>query len=73
MKHRDIIKEYGNNIKRIRKFSNITLEELSEKSNINIEYLKKIENGTADNKVALYNHIIADALNIAPNDLCKFE
>ena len=73
MKHRDIIKEYGNNIKRIRKFSNITLEELSEKSNINIEYLKKIENGTVDNKVALYNHIIADALNIAPNDLCKFE
>lgn len=44
-KYQQIFKELGINIKKFREFNNMTLQELSDKTNIRKEYLQKIEDG----------------------------
>ena len=64
----------GQQIKKMRKKKNITLEELSLKTKIRIEYLAKIEKGNAYG-VKLSAHIckIADALGVSVYNLFDFQ
>ena len=68
----EYIKKLGNNIQKLRKKRNISINELSEKTGIRAEYLKKIENGKAY-RVTLNRHLskIANVLNIKLFELLK--
>lgn len=54
----------GENIKFYREKQNITLNELSIKTKIQKEYLKKIENGSAIGITPIHVFVIKEALNI---------
>lgn len=60
----------GKNITKFREEKNITINELSEKTGINLKYLKRIENGEALN-ISLSKHLfkIENALNINLSEL----
>lgn len=63
----------GNNIKKLREEKNITIREMSDKTGIRKEYLKKIESGEAYG-VCLEKHMsaIAHALNVKLSELFNF-
>lgn len=60
------------NVKEIRDSKNITLEELSQKADVDIKELEKFENGNINIK---FNNVvkIAYALNVELTDLYKIE
>lgn len=63
----------GKNITKFRKEKNITINELSEKTGINLKYLKRIENGEALN-ISLSKHLfkIENALDIKLSELFEY-
>ena len=62
LKHHKLL---GNQIKKLRKERDLTIEELSQRTQIRLEYLRKIEAGKAVG-VRLVKHIfkIAEELNV---------
>lgn len=65
------LKIFGENIKFYREKQNITLNELSIKTKIRKEYLKKIENGSAIGVKTIQVFIIKEALNITFEEIFK--
>ena len=63
----------GKHIRKLRQEKNLTLEDISLKTNINIVYLSKIENGQAKG-VSVFAHLakIAKALNVELYQLMDF-
>lgn len=61
----------GENIKFYREKQNITLKDLSTKTKIRKEYLKKIENGSAIGVKPVQVFIIKEALNITFDEIFK--
>ena len=61
--------QLGQNIKTMREEKKITIQEIYEKTGIRVEYLKKIENGTAYG-ILIDKHLsrIANALRV---ELCE--
>lgn len=58
-------KKAGENICKYRKIQNVSLKELSEKTNINISTLSKIENNKKSKGPSLNNMVaISNALNV---------
>ena len=66
-----IRKILGENIQRIRLQKNLSLNEISIKTKISKEYLKKIENGLAKRVNMHHLFIIAEALSIKPHKLVE--
>lgn len=66
-------KKLGTHIKKLREQKGLTLKELSERTGIRKEYLKKIEEGTAYG-VLLCKHLvkIANALDISLCTMFKY-
>ncbi len=64
----------GQHIKNLREERNMTLKEMSQKTGIRVEYLKRIEAGTAY-RVKVMEHLyeIAKALKITMVELFSFE
>ena len=62
--------QLGQNIKTMREEKKITIQEISEKTGIRVEYLKKIENGTAYG-ILIDKHLskIANALRVKLSEL----
>ena len=64
----------GQHIENLREERNMTLEEMSQKTGIRIEYLKRIEAGIAYRvKVIPHLALIAKALKITMMELFSFE
>lgn len=66
-----MLKTLGENIQKTRTTQNITLEQLSQKTEISINYLKKIEQGTAIGISATQLFKLAKALQKSPGLLLK--
>lgn len=63
----------GNRVKELRLQRNLTIEQLSEKSGINIKYLKRIENGQAVGINTLHLDRLCFGLNLSSvNDILYF-
>jgi len=73
MNEEEMFKNFGENVRKQREKENITLEELSKKTKIRKQYLKKIENGKATGMPCFYLLILAQALNTKASELCKFQ
>ncbi len=71
MNKQEIFKIFGENLQRKREGRNISLQELSNKTKINIRYLKRIENGTAVGLLVSHVFILSQALNIDACELCQ--
>lgn len=66
----DILKEFGNKVRTLRKQRNWSIEKLAEKSNIHQNYLSDIERGTRN--ISLKTIIkIALGLNISVSELLE--
>ena len=61
----------GETIKKFRKDRNLTQEELADRSNMNVSYLAKIENGYVNTTIR-YLLKIAKGLKIKVKDLFEF-
>ncbi|MCM1003119.1 MAG: helix-turn-helix transcriptional regulator [Candidatus Gastranaerophilales bacterium] len=66
-----IFKILGQNIKYIRELKEISLEQVSQKTGIRLQYLKRIENGEAYGVTTTQIFVIAEALNVYPHELVK--
>lgn len=71
MNEEEMFKNFGENVRKQREKENITLEELSKKTKIRKQYLKKIENGKATGIKVSHIFIIAHAININEYKLCE--
>ena len=71
MEFNEVLKIFGTNVYKKRTKIGMTRKELSIKTGIRKEYLKKIEEGSA--KGILCSHIfrIAQALKIEPYEICE--
>lgn len=65
------LKILGQNIKENREKRGMTLEEVSQKTDIRLSYLKKIENGKAIGVSTMHIFMIAEALDVMPHILVK--
>ena len=64
----------GQHIKNLREERNITLKEMSQKTGIRVEYLKRIEAGIAYRlKIAPHLVLIANALKVTVGELFSFK
>ena len=70
-KYQQILRELGKNIRELREYNNMTLQELSKKTNIRKEYLQKIEDGKAYGLDTLKFLKIAEALETPAHILVK--
>lgn len=71
MNEEEMLKIFGENVRKQREKENITLEEMAKKTKIKKQYLQKIENGNAAGIRCSHIFIIAHALNIKAYKLCK--
>ena len=72
MENKDFYIKLGKNIKKFRKQTGLTQQELADKTNISLNFLGKIE--VAFSKPSLDTIIdIAKGLGISVSDLCKFD
>lgn len=67
----EILKKFGENIREFREDRNMTLKELSIITGIRMQYLKRIELGTAKKLNASHVFIFAEAFNIKPHELVE--
>ena len=67
----DFLKSVGNEIRKIRTEQRLTLEELAEKTDLNLSYLGKIERGEKNVTLLTLEKIIK-TLNISPSILFDF-
>ena len=68
---KNILNQFGENLKKLRKEKNLTQKEFALKSGLHINYIGMIERG--ERNPSLKNlEIIAIALNISLSDLMKF-
>jgi len=65
------IKNFGKNLKRIRKLKNITQEQLAFSTGLELSQIGRIERGTINTSISNV-FIIAKALNIKPYELWDF-
>ncbi len=70
-KENNILKIFGNNIRKIREDKHISLEELANMSGICKKYLNKIENGEATRVNTKHLYLLTKALKIKINTLFK--
>jgi len=66
-----LLKKLGENIRIQREKENISIKELSQKTGISVEYLKKVEQGLALRITTTKIFNIARSLNIKPSYLVK--
>ena len=66
-------KIFGSNLKKYRLIAKMSLDELSKNTKLAKSFLKNIEEGKANEESFKYISILAQILNISPNDLCKDE
>lgn len=71
MNTEEILKKFGENVRRQREKQNLTLKELSKKTKIREYYLKKIEDGKASGIKCSHLMILACALNVKAYKLCE--
>lgn len=71
MEYEERLKKLGQNIRIAREERNITIKELSEKTGIRAEYLKKIENGEAVRIKISKLYQIAQAMKMKTSMLVK--
>lgn len=67
----DFLKSVGNEIRKVRNEHGLTLEELAEKTDLNLSYLGKIERGEKNVTLLTLEKII-NSLNISPITLFDF-
>lgn len=69
----DFVKEkfinFGLKIKKLREERNMSIEELSMITGIRLQYLKKIEAGTAHRLTSTHVLIFSNVFNIKPNEV----
>ncbi len=65
------LKIFGKNVQKLRTTENLTIKQLSEKTQIREHYLKKIEKGTAIGVSTKHLFKLAIALNVSPSELVK--
>lgn len=66
----DVLKIFGENVRKQREKKNLTIKEFSQKTKIREQYLIKIENGNAVNLPLSYVFILSEGLKIKPHILC---
>ena len=66
----EVLKIFGENVRKQRENKNITIKELSQKTKIREQYLIKIENGSAFNLPLSYVFILSEGLKTKPHILC---
>ena len=71
MNEEEMLKIFGENVRKQREKENLTLKDVAEKTKIREQYLQKIENGNAAGIRCSHIFIIAHALNIKAYKLCK--
>lgn len=64
-------KIFGENVRKYRLQKNLTIKELSEKTDITEKYLNRIENGIAKRLNVSHIFDIAHALGVFPHELCE--
>lgn len=65
------LKIFGENVRKYREKANITIKELSEKTDIRKQYLKRIEKGNCIGISTSQVYLLAEGLNITPRELCE--
>ena len=65
------LKKLGENIFKIRESKNLTLAELSARTEIKESFLKRIENGTAKRISVSHIYDISDGLGVPPAEICR--
>ena len=71
MNEEEMLKKFGENVRKQREKENLTLNDVAKKTKIREQYLQKIENGKATGIRCSHIIIIAHALNIEAYKLCK--
>ena len=71
MNEEEMLKIFGENVRKQREKENITLEEMAKKTKIKKQYLQKIENGKAKGIRFSHIFIIAYALKTKAHKLCE--
>ena len=71
MQKENILIQFGKNVQKIRLKKNLTLEEVSLKTGINIGYLKKIEKGKAKRVSTKHLFLFAEAFQAKPSSFFK--
>lgn len=71
MNEEQMFKNFGEKIRKQREKENITLEELSKKTKMSKQYLKKIESGKATGIRLSHIMTLAQAINIEEHKLCE--
>ncbi len=70
MEDKQRLKKFGENIRNLRKFANLSQEDLAEQCGLHRTYIGGIERG--ERNVSLLNILrIAQALNVPPSELLK--
>ena len=67
----DIFIQFGKNVQRIRLKRNLTLEEVSLKTGIKVNYLKRIEKGEAKRVSTKHLLLFIEAFQVRPIELLK--
>ena len=70
MNSEEMLKIFGENVRKQREKENLTLKELSEKTKIRKQYLQKIEDGKATGLTCYFVIMLAQALNTKAYKLC---
>ena len=70
MNAEEVLIIFGKNLRKYRENAGYSIEKLSEKTKINIQYLNKIENGKARRLPYYYVFLLAQAISVKPHDLC---
>jgi len=71
MNEEEMLKIFGENIRKQREKENLTLKDIAEKTKIREQYLQKIENGNAAGIRCSHIFIIAYALKTKAHKLCE--
>lgn len=71
MNEEEMLKIFGENVRKQREKENLTLKDVAEKTKIREQYLQKIENGKATGIRFSHIFIIAHALKTKAHKLCE--
>jgi transcriptional regulator with XRE-family HTH domain len=72
LRHEKGIKEFGNNLRKVRQQQNFTQELLANRADIEISQISRIERGIINTSISQVINI-ANALGVHPKELFDFE
>jgi transcriptional regulator with XRE-family HTH domain len=70
-RNEDWLKEFGNNLKLIRKSRNLSLRKLSDIADVDFSQIHRIEKGESNPTITMVI-ALANALNVKPSKLIEF-